>query len=94
MVSVEFTHEAARQFAALLRPVQREFDEVFLWLERNPLHLPPWVQCKQIGEARGRKVSRLRVGGHRGIFTFDGAEVVFTRFRDRPNLKYGAMPKT
>lgn len=85
MVAVELTQEAGRQFDAPARSVQRKFDEVFRWLQRKSLHLPPWVQCKQIGESHGRKVFRLRVGGHRGVFT---------RFRDRPNIKYGALPKT
>jgi mRNA-degrading endonuclease RelE of RelBE toxin-antitoxin system len=90
---VEFTDEAATQFRALPRSEQREFDETFGWLERTPLRLPPWIEAKQLGEQRGQSVFRVRVGRFRGIYCFDGEVVTFPRFRDRPNIKYGAQPK-
>ncbi len=93
MARVEFTDEAATQFRRLPRAVQLDFNAFFDWLQRNPLRLPPWIEAKQIGELRGQRVFRLRVGRFRGIYCFDGEGVTFTRFRDRPNTKYGAQPK-
>ncbi len=93
MAHVEFTSEAEAQFRRLPRAAQLDFNEIFDWLQRNPLRLPPWVESKQIGERRGQSVFRVRVGRFRGIYCFDGEAVTFTRFRDRPNIEYGAQPK-
>ena len=87
------THEAAGQYLSLPPRVADEFDRIKGFLARNPLHLPPWVDVKLMGEEKGRKVFRLRVGEYRGIFTFDGEVVKFTRFRPRRSIGYGVLPK-
>ncbi len=93
MPVVRMTHEAARQYLSLPLRVADEFDRIKVFLARNPVHLPPWVDVKLMGEERGKQVFRLRVGEYRAIFTFDGEVVKFIRFRPRGNIEYGALPK-
>jgi mRNA-degrading endonuclease RelE of RelBE toxin-antitoxin system len=93
VATVLFTDEARRQFRAIPRPVQAEFREIFGWLERNPLRLPPWIDQKLLGEVKGTKVLRIRVGIWRAIYTFDGEQIRFTRFRIRKDIGYSSLPK-
>ena len=93
MPTVDFTHEGRAQFRTLPRAVKVELNEIFPWLEENPLHLPPWVDVKQIGERRRKKVLRIRVRGYRAIFVFDGETITLVRVGGRPDIKYGALPK-
>jgi mRNA-degrading endonuclease RelE of RelBE toxin-antitoxin system len=90
---VDFSLEGKAQFKALPRAIKEELNEIFPWLEKNPLKLPPWVDVKLLGESRGKKVLRVRVRGFRAIFTFDGQIVTLVRVRVRPEIKYGALPK-
>jgi mRNA-degrading endonuclease RelE of RelBE toxin-antitoxin system len=94
VATVQFTDEASHQFRSLPRPVQVEFREVLRWLERNPLRPPPWIDQKLLGESKGIKVLRVRVGRWRAIYTFDGHEIRFTRFRIRKDIGYTSLPKT
>ena len=93
MPAVRMTHEAAGEYLALPLSVADEFDRIKVFLARNPLHLPPWVDVKLMGNEKGKKVFRLRVGEYRAIFTFDGEVGKFTRFRPRRSVEYGRLPK-
>ena len=93
MPVVRMTHEAARRYLSLPPKLADEFDRIRAFLERNPHHLPPWVDVKLMGEERGKQVFRLRVGEYRAVFTFDGEVVKFIRFRPRRSIEYGALPK-
>jgi mRNA-degrading endonuclease RelE of RelBE toxin-antitoxin system len=92
--NVKFGDEARAQFRHLPAEIKSELAEIFPWLERNPLHMPPWVDVKLLGEERGKKVLRIRVKGYRAVFTFDGQVVKFVRIRGRTSIDYAALPKT
>lgn len=92
MVAIRFTREAVRQFGDLPTSIRSEFDEIFPFLERNPMDLPRWVDQKLMGELRGKKVLRLRVRDYRGVFTFDRDTVTFVRFGPRLEV-YSGLPK-
>ena len=53
MPVIRFTDEARSQFRRIPHSIQREYAEIFPWLERNPLHPPPWVDQKR-PRGRGR----------------------------------------
>lgn len=94
MPRIDRTPEARRQFHQLPPAVAEEFAKVARFMAQDPHRLPPWCDVKLMGEQGGVKLFRVRVGDYRGICTFDGEVIVFTRFRLRRNIEYGALPKT
>lgn len=88
MPDVSYTDEAAAQARQLPRSVRRALVELDGLLERNPMRLPPWFDVKLLAEAKGLKVFRWAAGGHRGVYSFDGATVLWITFRDRPDVRY------
>ena len=93
MPRVDRTSEARRQFRELPPDVAEEFARVIGFMAQNPHRLPPWCDVKLMGEQGGVKLFRVRVGDYRGTCTFDGEVIVFTRFKLRRNIDYGALPK-
>lgn len=93
MPRVDRTPEARRQFHQLPPEVAEEFARVVSFMAKNPFQLPPWCDVKLMGVEGGVRVFRVRVGDYRAICTFDGEVIVFTRFRSRRNIEYGALPK-